>query len=104
VSGASDTYGTFAVVIGLLAWLYLLAQVSVAAAEVNVVAARRLWPRGLISDDLTHADRQALRQHADVEERLDNEDVTVDLPDGERSTGRLNSRKGSQAPTKTSKR
>jgi Virulence factor BrkB len=27
--GASDTYGTFAVVIGLLVWLYLLAQVSV---------------------------------------------------------------------------
>jgi hypothetical protein len=65
--------------------------VSVAAAEVNVVAARRLWPRGLISDDLTDADRRALRQHAEVEERLDNEDVTVDLANGsagQRSTGR----------------
>ena len=66
VRGASDTYGTFAVVIGLLAWLYLLAQVSVVAAEVNVVAARRLWPRALLADDLTDADHRALRQHADV--------------------------------------
>ena len=79
VQGASDTYGTFAVVIGLLAWLYLLAQMSVAAAEVNVVAARRLWPRSLITDHLTDADRRALHQHAEVEERLEEEHVAVDL-------------------------
>jgi len=79
VRGASDTYGTFAVVIGLLTWLYLLAQMSVAAAEVNVVAARRLWPRSLITDDLTDADRRALHQHAEVEERLEEEHVAVDL-------------------------
>lgn len=99
VRGASDTYGTFAVVIGLLTWLYLLAQVSVLAAEVNVVAARRLWPRSLVADDLTDADHRALRQHADVEERIEDEDVAVDIhadsgpaPEhvaaGERSAGR----------------
>jgi YihY family inner membrane protein len=80
VRGASDTYGTFAVVIGLLAWLYLLGQLSVAAAEVNVVAAKRLWPRSLLGDELTSADRRTLRQHAEVEERLDGETVAVDLP------------------------
>jgi uncharacterized BrkB/YihY/UPF0761 family membrane protein len=79
VRGASDTYGTFAVVIGLLTWLYLLAQVSVAAAEVNVVAARRLWPRSLVADDLTDADHRALRQHAAVEERIAEENVAVDI-------------------------
>jgi uncharacterized BrkB/YihY/UPF0761 family membrane protein len=79
VRGASDTYGTFAVVIGLLTWLYLLAQMSVAAAEVNVVASRRLWPRSLVADELGDADRRALRQHADVEERVPDEDVDVDL-------------------------
>ncbi|MEP7033838.1 MAG: YihY/virulence factor BrkB family protein, partial [Actinomycetota bacterium] len=37
LKGASDTYGTFATVIGLLAWIYLGAQVTLYAAEVNVV-------------------------------------------------------------------
>src|SRR5581483_8378412 len=36
VKGASQTYGTFAVVIGLLTWLYLLGQIVLVAAEVNV--------------------------------------------------------------------
>ncbi|MDP9297328.1 MAG: YihY/virulence factor BrkB family protein, partial [Actinomycetota bacterium] len=44
---ASDVYGIFAIVIGLLAWLYLGAQVTLFAAEVNVVKKRRLWPRRL---------------------------------------------------------
>lgn len=47
INGASDTYGVFAVVIGLLSWLLLLAQLVLGAAELNVVLARRLWPRGL---------------------------------------------------------
>jgi YihY family inner membrane protein len=42
-------YGVFALVLGLLAWLYLGAQLTVFAAEVNVVKARRLWPRSLFS-------------------------------------------------------
>lgn len=81
VRGADDTYGTFALVIGLLSWLYLLGQVSLAAAEVNVVADRRLWPRSLTGHDLTDADHRALRAHAEVEERIDEEDVAVDLRD-----------------------
>src|SRR5262249_41476654 len=36
VSGASDTYGTFALVIGLLSWFWLGAQLLLVAAEVNV--------------------------------------------------------------------
>jgi YihY family inner membrane protein len=47
VQGASDTYGVFAVVIGLLSWLLLLAQLVLYAAELNVVLARGLWPRSL---------------------------------------------------------
>jgi uncharacterized BrkB/YihY/UPF0761 family membrane protein len=35
----------FATVLGLIAWLYLAVQVTVYAAEVNVVPVRRLWPR-----------------------------------------------------------
>ena len=33
INGAQDTYGTFAVVIGLLGWLYLLGQVSIFTAR-----------------------------------------------------------------------
>jgi membrane protein len=42
---ASEVYGTFALVIGILSWIYLTATVVLLAAEANVVAARRLWPR-----------------------------------------------------------
>src|SRR5439155_14919067 len=42
LKGASDTYGTFATVIGLLAWIYLGAQVTLLAAEINVVKKWRL--------------------------------------------------------------
>jgi YihY family inner membrane protein len=51
VSGASDTYGTFATVIGLLTWLALHARITLYAAEVNVVLDRALWPRALFGAD-----------------------------------------------------
>jgi uncharacterized BrkB/YihY/UPF0761 family membrane protein len=76
VKGASQTYGLFAVVIGLLSWIFLQAQVAVLAAEVNVVRWEHLWPRSL-SGNLTEADRRALAQHAEVEERIEHEDVST---------------------------
>jgi membrane protein len=51
VRHAKETSGLFAFVLGLLTWLYLGGQVTLIAAEVNVVRARRLWPRRLFSDD-----------------------------------------------------
>ncbi len=42
---ASQVYGFFAIVLGLLSWLYLAAEATLYAAEVNVVGARHLWPR-----------------------------------------------------------
>jgi membrane protein len=50
VRHAKETSGLFAFVLGLLTWLYLGGQVLVLAAEVNVVRASRLWPRGLFSE------------------------------------------------------
>jgi membrane protein len=47
VRHAKETSGLFAFVLGLLTWLYLGGQVTLVAAEVNVVRARRLWPRKL---------------------------------------------------------
>jgi YihY family inner membrane protein len=80
LQGASQTYGTFAVVIGLLSWLYLQAQVALLAAEVNVVRARRLWPRSLTNENLTDADRRALIEHAEVEERIPAQDTRTRVP------------------------
>ena len=77
---ASSTYGVFAIVIGLLSWIYLAATVTLLSAEINVVRARRLWPRSfslLGEQPLTAGDEDALRQRADVEERRSDEDVSV---------------------------
>ncbi|MCW3025510.1 MAG: YihY/virulence factor BrkB family protein [Solirubrobacterales bacterium] len=72
-------YGVFAFVLGLLAWLYLGAQLTIFAAEINVVKARRLWPRSFFSDPLLDADRRALTSSAEVEERVEQEDVDVNF-------------------------
>jgi YihY family inner membrane protein len=72
-------YGVFALVLGLLAWLYLGAQMTLLAAEINVVKARRLWPRSFFSAPLLEADKRALTESAEVEERLEQETVEVDF-------------------------
>ncbi len=64
IGRASNTYGLFATVIGLLSWLSLAAQLVLVAAEVNVVAALRLWPRSL-AGPLTAADTRALERYAE---------------------------------------
>ncbi len=71
VNGATETYGTFAVVIGLLTWFHLLAQITLLGAEVNVVASRRLWPRSLSGRHLTDADITAFRRYVDAARRLE---------------------------------
>ncbi|HTU79089.1 MAG TPA: YihY/virulence factor BrkB family protein [Solirubrobacteraceae bacterium] len=70
-------YGVFALVLGLLAWLYLGAQLTLLAAEVNVVKVRRLWPRSFFSDPLLDADRRAMTSSAEIEERVSAENVEV---------------------------
>ena len=62
-------YGLFAAVLGLLAWLYLGAQLTMFAAEINVVRARKLWPRSLFGDPVLEADRRAHTEAAEAQER-----------------------------------
>ncbi len=84
VRHAQETSGLFAFVLGLLAWLYLGGQVTLIAAEINVVRARRLWPRSFFSQPLLDADKRALTSSAETEERVQDEnvEVTFDGPDG----------------------
>jgi membrane protein len=65
---SSNLYGTFAIVLGLVGWLYIEAQLTVWAVEANVVLAYRLWPRSLRAP-LTPGDRRAYVLYAEVEDR-----------------------------------
>jgi YihY family inner membrane protein len=56
----SKEYGTFALVLGLISFLYLAAQVTLYAAELNVVRVRHLWPRSMVQPPLTAADKEVL--------------------------------------------
>lgn len=44
----NNLYGTFAVVLGLLFWLYLQTQLVVYAMEIDTVRVLKLWPRKLL--------------------------------------------------------
>jgi len=60
-------YGTFALVLGLIFWLYLQAQVLMFCLEIDSVRHFKLWPRTLAPPDtpLTEADRAAYRLYSD---------------------------------------
>ena len=77
INNAEDTYGTFAIVIGLLTWLYLQAQVTMLGAEVNVVAARHLWPRSLFGPPATEADRVSLESQVKAGQLAEDMEVEV---------------------------
>ncbi|HWJ07799.1 MAG TPA: YihY/virulence factor BrkB family protein [Nocardioides sp.] len=73
---------TFGVVLGLMGLLYIGAVMGVLGIEVNVVLARRLWPRALLtpftdSVDLTEADRRAYAMYAQMQRHKGFETVAV---------------------------
>jgi len=70
-------YGTFGVVLGLLAWVYIGVEISIYAAEVNTVLARRLWPRGMVQPPLTDADQRSLSLQATQNQRRPEQKVSV---------------------------
>ncbi len=76
LKNASATYGTFAVVIGLLSFIYLGAQITIYAAEINVVKKKHLWPRSLV-DEPTQGDQQVFTERAQIEERRPGENIRV---------------------------
>ncbi len=85
---ATPLYGTFALVLGLIAWLYLQAQLTLYAVEINVVWAYRLWPRSLAPPPHTEQDRRAFRLY--VEKRRDQWDIVVEAggeDDREKTSG-----------------
>jgi len=86
LKSASSAYGPFALVLGLLSWLYLGAQITIYAAEINVVKAKRLWPRSIV-DSSAPGDDKVYTARARIEERRPDETIRVSFD------------KGSQAPS-----
>lgn len=82
LKGATATYGLFALVLGLLAWIYLGALTTVICAEFNAVRAGQLWPRALLTPftdnvELTPADRRAYTSYAKTERHKSFENIDV---------------------------
>ncbi len=75
----SELYGTFGLVLGLLFFLYLAAQITVYSAEINVVKARRLHPRSLRPPPLTEADEHVLTDLVETESRRPEQRVEVEF-------------------------
>ena len=47
---SSEFYGIFALVLGMLFWIYIQAEATLYAIEINVVRIKKMWPRKLIDD------------------------------------------------------
>jgi uncharacterized BrkB/YihY/UPF0761 family membrane protein len=69
-----------------MSWIFLGTRIVLYAAEVNVVLARRLWPRSLVQPPLTDADERALAAIARQQERRPEETVEVGFDRPERET------------------
>jgi YihY family inner membrane protein len=77
---SSSLYGVFGVVLGLVAWLYLQARLTVYAVEADVVRNRHLWPRSLFPPPLNDQDKEVYRSYPQAEERVADEQPTSPAP------------------------
>jgi membrane protein len=89
VSKSSAAAGTFAIVLGLLAWFYLQAEITLYAVEVSVVRARRLWPRSMFPPPLTEQDRRAYELYAKVQQRRPDQEIESRFPEPEAAPRRF---------------
>jgi uncharacterized BrkB/YihY/UPF0761 family membrane protein len=79
---ASATYGAFGTVIGVVAFLLLLAKLTMYAAELNPVLARGLYPRALPTvGELTNADRVVLAELVYAQQRRPDQVIAVGFGD-----------------------
>jgi membrane protein len=82
LGGTSGMNQTFGLVLGLIGLIFVAAVMGVLGIEVNVVLARRLWPRALLTPftdavELTDADRRAYVDYAKAQRHKGFERVRV---------------------------
>jgi membrane protein len=87
VRNATATNGVFAIVLGLIAWIYLATMSILICVELNVVRVRQLYPRTLLTPftddvDLTDADRRAYTSYARAQRTKDFQSVDVSFENG----------------------
>jgi membrane protein len=87
IANASAMNGVFAVVLGLVALLYVASVMAMLGLETNVVLTKRLYPRALLtpftdSVELTDADRTVYREYAQAQRHkgFERVQVTFDEP------------------------
>ena len=103
VSNATVTNGVFAVVLGLLAFLYVTSVSIVMCIEINVVRVDRLFPRALLApftDDveLTEGDKLTYTGQAEAQRSKPFEDIDVTFVDPPRSQSESGSEPAAEAP------
>lgn len=82
LTGPSTLNKTFGLVLGLIGIIYIASVMAMLGVQVNVVLARHLWPRALLtpftdSVDLTEADRRAYAMYAQMQRHKGFETVVV---------------------------
>jgi YihY family inner membrane protein len=82
VKHSSDTNGVFALVLGLIAFIYLAAVAIMFCVEVNVVRVDRLYPRALLGPltdnvHLTEGDQRAYTDQAKAQQYKGSEHIEV---------------------------
>ena len=84
---SEEVYGVFGVVLGLIAWLHVQAQITLMLLEADVVRAQKLWPRALTGDHpLAAGDRRAYTTYALAQQRRREITITVECEGGEGET------------------
>jgi membrane protein len=86
IANANQMNGVFAVVLGLVALLYIAGVMAMIGLEVNVVLAKRLYPRALLTPftdavRLTDADRKVYHDYAVAQRHKGFERVQVTFDD-----------------------
>jgi membrane protein len=99
IRNASETNAVFALVLGMLAYLYVASMIVVLAMELNVVRTEKLWPRALLTPftddvDLTEADRKTYRRQAKAQRLKGFETISVRFG---RHPGRADPSEGGEA-------
>jgi YihY family inner membrane protein len=92
LAGTKGMDAAFGLVLGLIGIIYVASFMGVIGIEVNVVLARRLWPRSLRTlfvdrPELTDADRRAYASYAQAQRHKTSEEVQVGFKDPD--TGEL---------------
>lgn len=92
LAGTKGMDAAFGVVLGLIGIIYVASFIGVIGIEVNVVLARRLWPRSIRTlfvdrPELTDADRRAYASYAQAQRHKTSEEVQVGFKDPD--TGEL---------------